>query len=253
MLLDFTGAPHGGRQRLLPEWNTQPRITPVLILDHSIVGSAEGAWSMFALRSNLESHLIVKLTGYIWQAMDLDRAADANFHANRFPDGTGAISIETEDRGDPNTQPWTPEQIDSLIWLHDKLARLYPTIPRRRASAATGSGARGLGYHSLFGAPSAWTPAAGKTCPGRPARTNQWNTILLPRFLQGSTTATQEDLVMDDKTRKEISDLLDEKLDEKLGNLYRLLSKGVTADGKVSAAHQRISNEGIRNRLDDIS
>jgi len=59
---------------------------------------------------------------------------------------------------------------------------MYPTIPRRRATAATGPGARGLGHHSLFGAPSAWTPARGKTCPGRPARVRQWERIQLQHF-----------------------------------------------------------------------
>ena len=34
--------------------------------------------------------------------------------------------------------------MSSLKWLHDKLARTYPTIPRRPCSAPTGSGAKGF-------------------------------------------------------------------------------------------------------------
>jgi hypothetical protein len=38
-LISFSGSPHGGDHKLLPEWNSQPRITPTTIIDHSIVGS----------------------------------------------------------------------------------------------------------------------------------------------------------------------------------------------------------------------
>jgi hypothetical protein len=43
-LISFAGSPYGGSHKLLPEWRSQPNITPVLIIDHSIVGSALGAW-----------------------------------------------------------------------------------------------------------------------------------------------------------------------------------------------------------------
>lgn len=101
-LISFAGSPHGGDHKLLPEWNSQPRITPTTIIDHSIVGSALGAWYYFRDQTGLESHFIVRgapsgsQDGRIWQLMDTGRRADANFHANAF-----AISIETEDNGDP--------------------------------------------------------------------------------------------------------------------------------------------------------
>ena len=202
-LLDFRDAPHGGRHRLLQEWNSQPRITPVLIIDHSQVGSSLGTYYYFRDQTGIESHFSIlgarsgRQDGQIWQFMNTDRVADANFRANRFPNGTGAISIETEDNGNPDRQPWSANQLASLRWLHDKLARMYPTIPRRRATAATGAGARGLGYHTLFGAPSAWTPTRGKTCPGRPARVSQWERILLPAFIR----AEEDDLLNDDDRR----------------------------------------------------
>jgi len=202
-LLDFSDAPHGGTHRLLQEWNSQPRITPVLIIDHSQAGSSLGTYFYFRDQTGIESHFSVLGTrsgrsdGHIWQFMNTDRSADANLHANRFPDGTGAISIETEDNGDPDHQPWSQRQLASMRWLHDKLARMYPAIPRRRATAATGPGARGLGHHSLFGAPSAWTPVPGKTCPGRPVRVGQWERILLPAFIR----AEEDDVLNDDDRR----------------------------------------------------
>lgn len=158
----------------MPEWQSQPRITPTTIIDHSVVGSAEGAYVMFRDRSVLESHFIVDLDGDIWQLMDTDREADANLHANSY-----AISIETADNGHPDEFPWTPEQIDSLIWLHEALIAAHPTIPRRKSRSCDDPG--GLGYHTLHGAPSCWTPVS-KTCPGR-ARKVQWSTTLLPAFV----------------------------------------------------------------------
>jgi hypothetical protein len=201
-LLDFRGSPHGGSHKLLPEWNSQARITPVLIIDHSQVGSSLGTYFYFRDQTGIESHFSVRgrrsgsQDGHIWQFMNTDRVAEANRQANRFPNGTGAISIETEDDGDPDRQPWTPRQLASLKWLHNKLVRSHPTIPRRRASSATGAGARGLGYHTMFGAPSPWTPAS-KTCPGKPVRVHQWNNELLPAFL-----GAEEDDVLNDDDRR---------------------------------------------------
>jgi N-acetylmuramoyl-L-alanine amidase/LAGLIDADG-like domain len=159
-LLSFRGSPHGGSHKLLPEWNLQPRITPTTIIDHSIVGSALGAWYYFRDQTGIESHFIVRgapsgsADGQIWQLMDTGRQADANLDANAF-----AISIETEDNGDPDDFPWSRAQLESLRWLHAKLRAVHPTIPRRRCPSPRGGG---LGYHTMWGAPSAWTPVAGK-------------------------------------------------------------------------------------------
>jgi N-acetylmuramoyl-L-alanine amidase/LAGLIDADG-like domain len=159
-LISFAGAPHGGSHKLLPEWNRQPRITPTTIIDHSIVGSALGAWYYFRDKTGIESHFIVRgapsgsRDGHIWQLMDTGRRADANLDANAF-----AISIETEDNGDPDHFPWSRAQLASLRWLHAKLRRVHPTIPRRRCPSPRGGG---LGYHTMWGAPSAWTPVSGK-------------------------------------------------------------------------------------------
>jgi hypothetical protein len=197
-LISFTGAPHGGSHKLLPEWNRQPRITPTTIIDHSIVGSALGAWYYFRDRTGLESHFIVRgapsgsADGHIWQLMDTGRRADANLNANAF-----AISIETEDNGDPDNFPWSRAQLASLRWLHAKLRAVHPTIPRQRCLSPRGGG---LGHHSMWGAPSPWTPVAGKTCPGKPVRVRQWEQILVPAFI--SSTTSEEEFIL--ATREEL-------------------------------------------------
>jgi hypothetical protein len=194
-LLDFTGAPHGGRQRHLPEWQSQRRMTATTIIDHSIVGSGEAGFRHFAERSVLESHFIVcgvadERDGLIWQLMDTDRQADANLNANGY-----AISIETGDGGDPDRQPWTPAQQKSLIWLHNKLRLLHPGIPRRKSRSCADPA--GLGYHTLHGAPSCWTPVA-KTCPGT-VRRAQWREVLLPAFLDPDQ---EEDMTIDELNKQ---------------------------------------------------
>jgi N-acetylmuramoyl-L-alanine amidase len=182
-LLNFTGSPHGGSHKLLLEWDSQPKITPVLILDHTLVGTALGSWWYFYDGTGLESHFIIRgrqsgsQDGHIWQLMDTGREAHANYHANNK-----AISIETEDNGARPIEPWSRAQVESLIWLHDKLVQIHPTIKRVEATDCDGPG---LGYHSKLGAPSCWTPAVGKDCPG-PARISQWRSILLPAFLHPS-------------------------------------------------------------------
>lgn len=180
--VDFTSSPHGGQQKALPEAESQPPITPTTIIDHSIVGSASGAYYYFRDSTGIEAHFILcgkpsGTDGRIWQLMNTAKQADANQDANAY-----AISIETEDNGDPNNYPWSQAQLDSLIWLHDTLVAYHPSIPRREATSCTSGG---LGYHSKMGAPSCWTPSAGKTCPGKPVRVDQWTTILLPAFLSG--------------------------------------------------------------------
>lgn len=190
-ILDLSRAPHGGRVRLLPDNASSPRIIPRLFIAHSIVGSLEGAYRMFRDTSNLESTFGVGLDGHVEQWMDTEREADANYRANPF-----AISVETEDRGDPDTQPWTPEQLDALAWLARECNRIHPAIPLRRADRWDGSG---IGYHTMWGAPSPWTPVA-KTCPGR-ARIRQFNDVLLPRLTsggQGGLSVTEAEQIRED-------------------------------------------------------
>lgn len=166
--------------RPLPANRTEPSIRPTQIIDHSIVGSATAAESWFKV-SPYESHFIVRLDGTIWQLMDTEKSADANYRANRRPDGTGAISIETEDNGNPDSFPWTAPQLTSLMRLHNWAADTH-RIPRRQCRTPSDPG---LGYHTLH--PYDWTNVRGKTCPGR-VRIAQYKTILLPAFISGVVT-----------------------------------------------------------------
>jgi hypothetical protein len=94
----------------------------------------------------------------------------ANFRANAF-----AGSIETEDNGHPDTDPWTAAQLDTLVWLSPEMRRPRPLIARRKWRTSDDAG---IGYHSLF--PGQWTNVPGKTCPGR-IRIRQWGERVLPR------------------------------------------------------------------------
>lgn len=174
ILVNFAASPHGGHWRPLPDHGHEPAITMRTVIHHSIVGSAEGAWQYFASGTAVESTFIVKKSGYFWQIMSLGEQADANFRANAF-----AGSIETEDNGHPDTDPWTPAQIDTLVWLSLEMRRLRPAIARRKCRTWDDAG---LGYHILF--PSQWSNVPGKTCPGR-IRIRQWGSTVLPRYLGG--------------------------------------------------------------------
>jgi hypothetical protein len=152
ILVNFDASPHGGHWRPLPDSGREPAISMQTVIHHSIVGSAEGAFQYFAGSTAIESHFIVKKSGYFWQIMSLGEQADANFRANAF-----AGSIETEDNGNPDRDPWTAAQIDTLVWLSLEMRRLRPRIARRKCRAWNDPG---LGYHTLF--PSQWTNVPGK-------------------------------------------------------------------------------------------
>ena len=193
-LYDYASSPHGGRWKPLPDHGHEPAITPRTHIHHSIVGSAAGAWSYFANSTSLESTNIVLKSGYLWQCMSRTEQADANYKANGF-----AISTETEDNGHPDTDPWTPAQLDTLVWVTLQDIQDFG-IPRRVCPAWDQGG---IGYHSMFGAPSQWTPAVGKTCPGT-IRIKQWHEVIVPRVLG--------QLEEDDVTVEELEEVIDRKL-----------------------------------------
>ena len=166
----------GATWQPFPENATQPKIRPTQVIHHvtSSTGAISGTWKYFALETvGVESHFGVDYTDVAWQGIDDETRADANLLANKRPDGTGAISVETRG-GEFGT--WTNWQIDWLVahgvWCHEQHG-----IPLRICRTPDDPG---FGYHTLFGAPSAWTPVA-KTCPG-PHRITQWKTIVFPRI-----------------------------------------------------------------------
>lgn len=167
----------GVEVRLLPEWKTEPVIQVRGLIFHSIVGSVQAAWNSFASSSNpLESNFLVASNGHIIQIQDTDRQADANGSGNAFYG-----SVETEDQGNPNIQPWTPMQLDALV----AIARFYHDVHHVPLQAIPAHGGFGYGYHTMFGAPGPWTQVRGKTCPGT-VRVQQFHQVLLPAIVGGN-------------------------------------------------------------------
>jgi hypothetical protein len=190
ILVDFESSPHGGHWRPLPDSGREPAIAMRTVIHHSIVGSAEGAFQYFAGATAIESTFIVKKSGYFWQCISLGEQADANFRANAF-----AGSIETEDNGHPDTDPWTAAHIDTLVWLSREMRRLRPRIALRKCRTWDDAG---LGYHTLF--PSQWTNVPGKTCPGA-IRKRQWASRVLPRYLSGAIEEGDDDMTSEQARR----------------------------------------------------
>lgn len=152
----------------LPANAKQARMIPRLVINHTAV-DAPGETDLYGwfLSSGLESHFFLQNDGDLYQYMDTEVVAEANYKANQF-----AVSIETEDDGAPRTTPWNPKQVEMLVRLHDWLCTVHPTIPRRKADRWDGSG---IGWHSMWGfnttanrGVNPWTSAIGKDCPGAP-------------------------------------------------------------------------------------
>ncbi|WP_086846735.1 peptidoglycan recognition protein family protein [Amycolatopsis kentuckyensis] len=152
-------------------------ITPRAIIAHTAVSPASSLYGYFSGVGD-DSHFYIDGTGRIEQYVDTSLSAYANRDANDF-----AISFETWDNGDPEHTPWTPAQVDSIIRLNSWLASVHPTIPRWQITSPYGSG---IGWHAMFGAPSAWTKAVGKTCPGAP-RIDQMQRVIIPAFVNNTT------------------------------------------------------------------
>lgn len=154
-------------KRLIPPGSSDPRITPRVAILHVDAGNADTLYYFFRDRSGgIESHFYVKTNGVVEQYRDTNYQADANYKANDF-----AISIETQGYGEGQ---WNNLQLNAikelLLWLHQT-----HRIPLEKCPTWNGSG---IGYHTLFGAPSPWTPVA-KSCPG-PKRKLQFEGILVP-------------------------------------------------------------------------
>lgn len=164
----------GARTRLLPEANTQPTMRATQVILHVAVSEADSLYGYWTTPGvGLESHFYVAYSGAVEQYVDTSHSADANLTANRRPDGTGAISVETAGLG-PGS--WTPEQLDALLgicrWARDVHGVPLQTCP--------GPDAPGIGWHVMWGAPGPWTPRS-KVCPG-PARVEQFKQIIMPRL-----------------------------------------------------------------------
>ncbi len=165
-------------KRLLPESNSQPKITPRIAILHSAAGRGS-LYGWFANSSNLESHFWVSDDGVIEQYVDTNVRADANYKANAF-----AVSIETES-SPTATERWTPKQAEAIVRLLDWICTTH-NIRRGLADAWNGTG---IGYHIQFGSPGKWTPVS-KSCPG-PERIKQTKNEIIPAVAKGFKPAVE--------------------------------------------------------------
>lgn len=152
-------------------------IVPDQVIFHSLANGnnfAAGVGWLASPANPLESHYAVGSDGTIVQLVEETQRAEANYNANRRPDGHGAISIET-DSSVAATEPWTDAQVDALVELTIDICRRHG-IPARLCPAWDQPG---LGWHIMFGAPGKWTPVS-KSCPG-PKRIQQVREVILPR------------------------------------------------------------------------
>ncbi|MEW2034909.1 N-acetylmuramoyl-L-alanine amidase [Streptomyces roseifaciens] len=144
---------------LQPESDDQPAITPTQLIFHSIAAAwtPRRAYEFWRDDTNLESHFGVGYDGSVAQYIGTETRADANFRANRRPDGTGAVSVETASNDDAS-DPWTPEQVRALIqigvWMHQ-----HHGIPLRICRSHDDPG---FGFHRLY---APWADG-GTDCPG---------------------------------------------------------------------------------------
>lgn len=161
--------------KLIPAGSNDPPIIPIGIIWHVDAGNAYDLYDYFRYRSGgIESHGHIPLDGELFQYRNTGYEADANLKANSFyKDGKryGYLSFETQGYG---RGLWTPAQLRKMKmvmeWGHEEHG-----IPLRVCRNPQDPG---IGYHTLFGAPSAWTPVA-KSCPG-PDRKKQFHNTIVP-------------------------------------------------------------------------
>jgi hypothetical protein len=164
--------PGAERMELQPESDTQPAIVPTQLILHSIAApwTPQRIFEYWRDSTNLESHFGLGYDGAIAQYIGTQTRADANMYANRRPDGTGAVSIETASDLQ-HTDPWTDAQVETLIrlgvWMHQQHG-----IPLRVCRTWDDPG---FGYHRLF---PQWSDG-GTACPGD-ARVRQFNEVVFP-------------------------------------------------------------------------
>ena len=189
-------------QKLIPHGDNDPHLDVVVgAILHVAVSEANSLYDFFAHRSGgIESHFYVTKDvdkdGYarIEQYRDTDWEADANYRANSFAQAgktAGYVSIETEGMGEGT---WTPEQLKSIKRLLTWLAKTHGFKLRK----PTGPFSGGVGYHTMFGAPSDWTPVA-KTCPG-PQRVAQYERDLVNWMTAASKPAPEHTRVTEART-----------------------------------------------------
>jgi hypothetical protein len=190
--------PGAVKMELQPESDAQPAIRPTQLIFHSIVGpwSPRRTYEFWRDSTSLESHFGLGYDGDIAQYIGTETRADANAQANRRPDGTGAVSVETASNTSAS-DPWTAAQIEELIrlgvWMHERHG-----IPLRICRSHSDPG---FGYHRLF---PQWS-TSGTACPGN-ARVEQFKKVVFPGIVARATGQTSEEDSMAGITKQDIYD-----------------------------------------------
>lgn len=167
---------------LQPESDQQQAIRPTQFIVHSLAApwDERRTYEYWRDSTNLESHFGLDYDGSLGQFIGTHTRADANAAANRRPDGTGAVSLESASNLKAS-DPWTAQQVEKLIqvgvWLHKTEG-----IPLRLCRSADDPG---FGYHRQF---SAWNPN-GHSCPGD-ARVTQFRQVVFPGIVARATGNT---------------------------------------------------------------
>ncbi|MFD5566661.1 peptidoglycan recognition protein family protein [Streptomyces cadmiisoli] len=242
--------PRATKMELQPESDSQPAIRPTQLIAHSIVApwTPRRTYEYWRESTSLESHFGLGYDGSLGQFIGTETRADANAGANRRPDGTGAVSIETASNTKAS-DPWTPEQVEELIrlgvWLHQR-----HEIPLRICRTHSDPG---FGYHSMF---REWS-TSGTACPGA-ARIRQFREVVFPGIVAratGKPTTTPEEkpvanLTVDDikllaskdgiwRAPKDAADYNDDPKNP--GHYWSLESHVVGTTSKVRAIEQKLA------------
>jgi hypothetical protein len=192
--------PGAEKMILLPETNEQQAIRPTQLIFHSIIAAwtARRTYEYWRDSTTLESHWGLGYAGDLAQYLPVNVRADANYRANRRPDGTGAMSMETASNS-TGTDPWTDAQIEKMIavgaWAHTEHG-----VPLRICTTPSGPG---FGYHKLH--ESEWA-VSGTSCPG-PARIRQFREIVFPGIV-ARVNGTQEEEDMTPEQAKQLADVV---------------------------------------------
>ncbi|MDG9705536.1 N-acetylmuramoyl-L-alanine amidase [Streptomyces sp. DH37] len=180
--------PGATKMELQPESDAQAAIRPTQLIIHSIVApwTARRTYEYWRDSTTLESHFGLGYQGDLAQYIGTETRADANAGANRRPDGTGAVSVETASNTSAS-DPWTVAQVEQLIrlgvWMHT-----HHGVPLRICRSHDDPG---FGYHCLH---RAWS-TSGTACPG-PARIKQFREVVFPGIVAratGKTTTPKEE------------------------------------------------------------
>jgi hypothetical protein len=233
--------------RPLPEADREPLITATQVILHTAVAKASSLYGYFSRADvTVESHFYVNQTG-VEQYVDTARQADANRNAN-----VRAISIESWDNADPEHTPWTETQMDLLVDLVAWSCRTHG-IPVVKCAGPNGPG---IGWHSMWGAPSPWTPVPGKTCPGGPRIAQMPELIARVRAL---VNEEEEDVALTEEEHKVLYSLNNQVVNAVLPKLNALAGAVASIEVGDDLDEQQVaqlvlsglSAQAIADALDD--